>query len=262
MRWILRSRQVASPLLRTQRIAARAYAPEMPGRYVAPRIDLSAFSCPHCGTLTSMYQSAARLRFPAVSDEEYVAARGLRITTRWSCGDSAGWRKRAATKQHGSRFEALQALMDADSWWLLVYPSLRTAPDPHSDLPEGVRVDYLEAADVVESSLRSAAALLRLCVQRLRLVLGGNGRSSNDDIKQLLAGRKIAPIIQKGHGDTVLINGSESVHPGQLSLGDDPELVTSLLAQEAITQPRIVDEVFGRMPEEKHAQVKTCDPTK
>lgn len=210
-----------------------------------------------------MHQSDAFLRYPdADPDEEYAAERGLRITKCWSCGHSAVWRKRVYRGESGAH--PLQVLTDPASSWLLAYPTLRTAPEPNADLPEDILADYLEAADVAQMSPRSAAALLRLCVQKLCVELGAAGRSINDDIKQLLAENKIAPIVQKAM-DTVRISGNESVHPGQLSLSDDPELVASLfdfvnlIAHEAITRPRIVDEMFNRMPEEKLAHIRTRD---
>lgn len=211
-----------------------------------------------------MHESAAFLHYPeADPDEEYAAASGLRITTCGSCGESAVWRKRASAN---SKEEVLKVALFPDSRWVLAYPSLSIAPEPNADLPDDILADYLEAAELAQISPRSAAALLRLCVQKLCVVLGADGRSINDDIKQLLAEKKIAPIVQKAM-DTVRISGNESVHPGELSLGGDPELVTSLfdfvnlIAQEAITQPRIVEEMFNRMPGDKLAHIKTRDGT-
>lgn len=240
-----------------------AYAPDMRGKYVVPRIGLSAFSCPHCGTLAPMHESAAFLHDPAADpDEQYAAASGLRITECWSCRQSSVWKKRV--DRQAPTVETLQVFTDPASWWLLAYPILRTAPEPNADLPEDVLADYLEAADVTQISPRSAAALLRLCIQKLCAVLGAEGRNINADIKQLLAENKITPIVQKAM-DTIRISGNESVHDGELRLGDDPELVASLfdfvnlVAHEAITQPRIVEEMLNRMPEDKLAQIKIRD---
>ena len=49
----------------------------------------------------------------------------------------------------------------------MVYPYGGVAPSPHSDLSEGPRADYDEAAAVSGRSPRAAAALLRVCIERL-----------------------------------------------------------------------------------------------
>jgi hypothetical protein len=62
----------------------------------------------------------------------------------------------------------------------LVHPATATAPMPNTDLPEEIRLDYLEARSIANQSPRGAAALLRLCVQKLCVHLGEPGKDLND----------------------------------------------------------------------------------
>ncbi len=51
------------------------------------------------------------------------------------------------------------------SIWLdqkLLFPTARTAPASHPDMPEPIKADYEEARAVYQDSPRSSAALLRL----------------------------------------------------------------------------------------------------
>jgi hypothetical protein len=146
----------------------------------------------------------------------------------------------------------------------MVYPRAASAPDPNEDLPAEVMVDYCEAVEIVGRSPRGAAALLRLCVQKLCVHLGQPGRNINDDVKSLVASGQLRPMITQAM-DTVRIAGNEAVHPGELNLDDDPELVQSLfefvnlIAEEAITGPAKVQAMYNRLPDEKRAAVDRRD---
>ena len=64
----------------------------------------------------------------------------------------------------------------------ILYPKVTTVPIPNTDLSEAVRVDYIEAANIINDSPRAAAALLRLALQKLCKDLGEAGNNINDDI--------------------------------------------------------------------------------
>jgi hypothetical protein len=152
--------------------------------------------------------------------------------------------------------------------WVMVYPSeVSTAPNPNEDLPENIKADYEEAAVIAARSPRGAAALLRLCVQKLCKHLGEPGENINTDIGSLVAKGKLSANIQKAM-DTVRITGNEAIHPSELSLEDEPELVAALftfvnlIAQQAITEPRQIEEMFEKMPEGKREAVAQRDAPK
>ena len=150
-----------------------------------------------------------------------------------------------------------------DKTWVLVYPDTGGAPPPNNDLPDEVKADYREAASILNRSPRGAAALLRLAVQRLCKHLGQPGENINNDIKALVK-NGLSPVVQQAM-DTVRITGNGAVHPGEINLNDDGELAlnlfsfVNLIAEHQITGPRILEEMYGRLPESKRAEVKRRD---
>jgi hypothetical protein len=208
----------------------------MPGTYVEPKHQLSPFTCPRCDTLSP-------------HDWEKVTVQGNMVST-------------FASRCHTCNRPTLWEF--ANSQWIMVYPSVRTAPRPNPDLPDHVVADYEEAADVAQRSPRGAAALLRLCVQKLCVEFGEPGENNNTDIGSLVAKGRVRGLIQRAM-DTVRIAGNESVHPGELNVGDDRELVNALfdfvnlIAEEAISTPRRIEEMYTRTPESKREAVDRRD---
>ncbi len=147
--------------------------------------------------------------------------------------------------------------------FVLVYPDESPAPPPNEDLPEDVKSDYTEAADILNRSPKGSAALLRLAVQRLCKHLGQPGKNINDDIAALVR-QGLSPLIQRAM-DTVRITGNEAVHPGEIKLDDDRGLAlalfdfVNLIAEDRITTPKRVAEMYERLPESKRAQVENRD---
>lgn len=118
-------------------------------------------------------------------------------------------------------------------------------PSPHPDMPEAVRIDYEEAYKVFSVSSRSAAALLRLAIQKLCQELGEKGRNINDDIKSLV--RKGLPEHIQQALDIVRVVGNESVHPGELNVQDDPALAHLLFG----LVNEIIDDRIGKTKTKK-----------
>lgn len=150
-----------------------------------------------------------------------------------------------------------------DDHWTLVFPDASPAPVPNQDLPDDVRADYEEAASILNRSPRGAAALLRLATQKMCKHLGEPGANINDDIAALVK-KGLSPLIQQAL-DTVRITGNEAVHPGEINLNDDTELAlalfdfVNLIAEDRITTPRKVQEMYERLPETKRKAVEQRD---
>ncbi|MCW5206875.1 DUF4145 domain-containing protein, partial [Desulfobulbus sp. F5] len=116
---------------------------------------------------------------------------------------------------------------------------------------------------IINRSPRGAAALLRLCVQKLCAHLGEPGKNINQDIAGLVK-KGLNPRIQKSL-DIVRVIGNEAVHPGELDLRDDPDTAAQLanlvniIADFMITQPKHIDTLYDSLPVEKKEQIDKRD---
>jgi hypothetical protein len=145
----------------------------------------------------------------------------------------------------------------------MLLPTGGTAPLPNVDLPQDIRQDYLEAREIASLSPRGAAALLRLCIQKLCIHMGEPGKDLNKDIGALVK-KGLNPAIQKSL-DIVRVIGNESVHPGALDLRDDAQTINRLfiliniIADALITQPKMIEETYGIIPEGKRNGIEQRD---
>jgi len=205
--------------------------------FTPPQRGKSAFHCPHCGAYSNQLWGIAH------------AARGGGGLVRID-GINIGW----CTHCHN------------DTIWVddgLVYPEARQAPPPNEDLPEEIKTDYEEAASIIGKSPRGAAALLRLCIQKLCKHLGESGKNINNDIASLVK-KGLNPTIQKSL-DIVRVIGNEAVHPGIIDLKDNPESaiilcrLINIIAEAMITQPKMIEGLYSSLPEDKKEQIEKRD---
>jgi hypothetical protein len=121
-------------------------------------------------------------------------------------------------------------------------PPTRYEIEPNEDLPEDIRADFDEAWLILDLSRRGAAALLRLCIQKLCKHLGKPGENINNDIASLV--RDGLDVRVQQALDIVRVVGNEAVHPGTMDLKDDRETAAKLfglvnrIAHDTITIPR------------------------
>ena len=137
----------------------------------------------------------------------------------------------------------------------MIYPTGGSAPLPHDELPPDVKVDYEEARNVVSQSPRSAAALLRLAVQKLANDILGTKREAklNDSIAKLVEDG--LPVrIQKAL-DIVRVTGNHTVHPGVIDLEDNTDTAIALfelvniITEYMIAKPKKIDELYSKLPQ-------------
>jgi hypothetical protein len=137
------------------------------------------------------------------------------------------------------------------SFWVgerLIFPLSSPAPKPNSDLTAEIQEDFNEARDIVTHSPRGAAALLRLCIQKLCSHLGEGGKNVNNDIGELV--KKGLPLKIQQALDTVRVVGNNAVHPGQIDLKDDVDTanalfhLVNLIAEVMISQPKQVEALY------------------
>lgn len=136
----------------------------------------------------------------------------------------------------------------------MVWPvGMANAPLPHPDMPADLKSDYLEARNIVGSSPRGAAALLRLTIQKLCEHLGEAGANINADIGALV--KKGLPVQIQQALDVVRVTGNNAVHPGELRLEDQPEIaaalfgLVNLIVDNRIAEPRRIQTLYDALPE-------------
>jgi hypothetical protein len=145
----------------------------------------------------------------------------------------------------------------------LLFPAIKSGVLPNPDLPDDALRDFQEAREIVNSSPRGAAALLRLCVQKLCKHLGEQGKNIDDDIASLVK-KRLDRLVQKSL-DIVRVIGNEAVHPGVLDLRDDRdtalrlfELINSI-ADQMISHPKNVTDLYEKLPENKRKRIEERD---
>ncbi|MDP2030769.1 MAG: DUF4145 domain-containing protein [Thiobacillus sp.] len=248
-----------------------------------PSVSETAFECPHCGAYTTQhwYKLAAEKmdgdrRNPGFPDA------GMRQRIPQLDIDAE---KRAELIQWIDNMDSGLAFLEKNSFrssytvnnlnisecfncskiavWVhqsLIFPLQREGASPNADLPPDIAKDFEEARSILNSSPRGAAALLRLCVQKLCGALGEKGRNIDDDIASLVA-KGLNPIVQKSL-DVVRVVGNEAVHPGSIDLRDDRDTalqllnLVNLIADQMITHPKAVHSMYEMLPEGKRAAIE------
>uniref|UniRef100_UPI00333FFC8A DUF4145 domain-containing protein n=1 Tax=Castellaniella defragrans TaxID=75697 RepID=UPI00333FFC8A len=207
---------------------------------VIPAFNIDGFNCPHCGAYSHMTWRV--VGFHQYSNS-YRHVDGLNSATCAKCDAYSLWLH--------------------DDTWKMFYPAKLASPAPHSDMPDTCVGDYQEARAVFSGSPRAAAALLRLCVQRLCKELGQPGKNINDDIAALV--RNGLPVQITQALDVVRVTGNNAVHPGEMSEGDTAQLAGSLfglvnfIVDSQIAQPKRIQEMFDKLPEGARAAIEKRD---
>lgn len=188
--------------------------------YTLPSYELNAFNCPHCNAYAEQKWGKAVVRG--------VTNHRLEIASCSNCSE-------------------FTVVFDKK----IVYPIIKFAPRPNDDMPPEIMADFEEAREIVFLSPRGAAALLRLCIQKLCKHLGQPGERIYEDIASLV--KMGLPKKVQQSLDIVRVVGNNAVHPGKLDLSDDQETanqlfgLVNLIVEVMITQPKHVDEMYNRV---------------
>lgn len=251
-----------------------------------PSINKQAFDCPHCGAYTTQYwhnvgiyhtennstpnipndsfrlnielddkipknlkseflewcdkMNSGLIFFGKRSERTYIGAENIHLSQCYHCKKNAVW-------IHGN----------------LIFPDRKIGVMPNQDLPDEILRDFEEARTILGLSPRGAAALLRLCVQKLCIHLGEKGKNIDDDIASLVK-KGLNPLVQKSL-DIVRVIGNEAVHPGVIDLSDDRDTASQLLnlinsiADQMISHPKQVEAMYEKLPESKRAAIEKRD---
>ncbi len=254
-----------------------------------PSIRCTAFACPHCGVYTTqfwykVYASSCgekqRTPFVAtedfvqeIADDEKIEAEKKASLLKWAKQLASGkvWveprgeSEYCRTDVHNVFLSNCYNCKQAAIWAYdrLVFPAQREGAQPNLDLPEEIVRDFDEARSIVNASARGAAALLRLCIQKLCVVLGEQGKNIDGDIARLVS-KGLDPMVQKSL-DIVRVVGNESVHPGTIELNDNRDVayqlfdLVNIIADQMISQPKKVSELYASLPENKKQAIERRD---
>jgi len=205
--------------------------------YVAPKLNQSAFHCPFCKAYAHQIWKGVYHQVPGY---EQTMVDVLNTSTCSRCEKVAVWYKD-----------------------YMLYPANSVAPLPLEDMPEDVKSDFNEARIVVSASPRSAAALLRLGLQKLMPHLGEKGKNLDDDIASLVS-KGLSPKIQKAL-DTVRVIGNNAVHPGLIDMKDNLDTairlfeLTNIIVEVTIVQDKLIDDMYDKLPESSKEAIKKRD---
>lgn len=213
--------------------------------YIKPELDKEIFTCSFCGgnnqhtweLYSIIYGSLCHGHHP----DPYVKAKNkLNISVCKVCNKFTLW-------------------LDGKQ----IYPLTSDIEQPNIDMPEEIKNLYLEARDVYPISKKSSAALLRLALQLLCKDLGEEGKNINTDIANLVK-KGLSEIVQKSL-DIIRITGNQAVHPGELNLNENEELVESLfgvlnfIIEETYSKERKINELYNKLPESSIQAIKKRD---
>ena len=220
-------------------------------KYFPPEHAKSQFHCPHCGVYAKQFWgtiTAGAFRYDN-SNINHLPNFNEKLDKSWVISKC----------EH----------CDQKIIWLdssIIYPKKMVVDTPNDDLTEDIKKDYLEAAIIFNDSVRSSAALLRLALQKLCVQLGEKGKDINEDIKNLVK-NGLNPQIQKSL-DILRITGNNAVHPGEINVEENPELVLKLfelinfIAEKMITEPKEIDSFYEKLPESTKETIDKRDQAK
>lgn len=255
---------------------------------IEPSISETAFSCPHCGAYTS--QNWYNLRASSISGNNPIPLMpGPNSKSKFENDHKLSEEEKAEILQFIDKCSSGLVFIDDHkssvtsaialnlnlsecyncrkiAVWVhknLVFPSKKTGVMPNADLPADVVKDFEEARSIVNESPRGAAALLRLCIQKLCAHLGEKGKNIDADIASLVK-KGLNPVVQQSL-DIVRVIGNESVHPGTVDLNDDRDTALHLfhlvnaIADQMISHPKKVQEMYAKLPSAKREAIEKRD---
>lgn len=259
----------------------------------SPTTSLEAFVCPHChvyahqrwawlwldifngapdapskmsggGGTVSPKSSSSAVNVQSIKDLTAIVADRDRVKVV----------KGGASKSVGERLDNVYTSVCAHcqqpSLWVsrvVVWPPSSSAPAPATDMPEALRNDYLEAAGIAGRSPRGAAALLRLVIQKLCGELLGNDAANLNSAIQKLVEQGLPLELQEAL-DIVRVVGNEAVHPGQMDISDDPQIVdrlfelVNLVVEQTITRRKTIAAMMAKLPSGARDSINSRGPRK
>lgn len=251
---------------------------------VPPSLGANSFSCPHCGAHADQHwfkvfaDSYRNDRMPMVCTSDVIDGLKKKLKKKQE-DEEEDDRDNKSQHEFIERFEKNELTYfvnprSSNSVWEMVnlslsrchsckgftiwvkdgiiYPAHDVAILPHDDMPADIKPDFIEAAEIVDKSPRSAAALLRLAIQKLMPYLDETGDNLNTSIANLVK-KGLDKKVQQAL-DVVRVTGNNAVHPGELDLKDDKATATQLFAlvniivQSTISAKAQIEAMYATLP--------------
>ena len=246
-----------------------------------PEIHKTAFSCPHCRAFTTQhwsklysYSYSEEQRTPPIPDQRLkdryqddpeINQEMKDQLNEWVDKMSMGKPFIEVQKDSCYSKSLLMNLNISQCYnckeiavWVhdqMIYPVSKIEIEPNQDLPAHIKGLFEEAREIVASSPKGAAALLRLSIQHLCKELGKSGNNIDSDIASLVS-KGLDPLVQQAL-DIVRVIGNEAVHPGEIDLDDNRDTalqlfhLINLITNQMVSQPKHVKALYEKLPEKK-----------
>lgn len=206
-------------------------------KYIPPTFKEPSFVCPYCKTFSQMDWNI--LHYDVGESTYKYNPSDMYMCKCHMCKAKSYWLVTSKERIKGD----IEAKM--------IVPRESTAPYPHKDMPDDIKIDYIEASNILEDSPRGASALLRLVIQKLCIHLGEKGNKIDDDIKSLV--NKGLPLQIQYALDIVRVVGNKSVHPGDLDNDDVKDVaiqlfeLINLIVEDRITRPKEIEALYFKI---------------
>ena len=199
---------------------------------VTPEFSLNVFTCPHCGItcvfedqmIPKLYKGTKTLRIHRGYDDQYETADA---TDFFEFYEPLEYLVKICT--HCKKITLWEN-------GVMVYPT-GTAIQPSEYMPEAIANVFQEAQSITNLSPRAACALLRVCLEKLAVQAGGQGKDLCTKIESL----GLSPRMKR-LADVCRLTGNEAVHGSYFD--------SNISNAEAIADAWALSEFINRLSEE------------
>lgn len=223
-------------------------------------LDQKSFKCPHCGAFSHMQWANLFALTQDDQGNEFNIQTRVHQATCASCGQENVWYNNRQVPGWLSFQVIPRPSNDCELSRLFPLQEItnQNIPAYSVDMPDNVKSLYKEAALVFELSPRSAAALIRLALEKLCEHLSVKKKNIKESIEEL-AKQQVIPLTIAKAADNIRLIGNANVHAGiicdEVIEDINPAIFNyiNLIVDYAITKPKEIEEINSLFPETKRA---------